>query len=236
MQPQEIIVFDEPRPCSYLPGRIARLPYRHPITMLTPEVFDRRLAEGDRRSGIYLYRVKCPWCQACQPIRLDVGCFQPDATQRRMQRRGADLLETRIGPPRSDTQRIALYNRHLFGRGLNRDEDPISQSDYQQFLTQTCCQTIEFSYWNADRLVAVAIGDLGQTSLSAVYCYFDPDFKGVSLGTYSVLRQVEFCRQTGRRYLYLGFYIAESPHMKYKAQYRPHQRLIDGQWINFDSR
>lgn len=230
MQPQEIVVFDEPRPCSYLPGRIARLPYRHPVQMLTPELFDSKLAEGDRRSGVFLYRTQCPWCRACEPIRLDVNLFRADATQRRMQRRGNAFLETRIGPAVCDVQRTELYNKHLFGRGLNHDEGPLDESDYDQFLTRTCCQTFEFSYWHANQLVAVAIADAGRTSLSAVYCYYDPDFKLLSLGTYSVLRQVEFCRDTGRQYLYLGFYIAESPHMRYKARYQPHQRLIDGQW------
>jgi hypothetical protein len=36
------------------------------------------------------------------------------------------------------------------------------------------------------------------------------------------------------RFLYLGFYIADCSHMNYKANYLPHQRLIDGQWITFE--
>ena len=80
----------------------------------------------------------------------------------------------------------------------------------------------------------MAIVDAGRTSLSAVYCYYDPEFSLLSLGTYSVLRTVELCRQTGRRYLYLGFYISQSPHMAYKARFHPHERLVDGQWRIFE--
>jgi arginine-tRNA-protein transferase len=151
-----------------------------------------------------------------------------------MLRRGNELLRTRIGSPKVDDARTALYNRHLFGRGLDRGQDPLSSEDYADFLTETCCETIELSYWHDSRLVAIAIADAGKASLSAVYCHYDPDFTLLSLGTYSVLRQVELCRQTGRQYLYLGFYIAESPHMRYKERFRPHQRLVDGQWRNFD--
>ena len=233
MHPPELVVFDYPHPCGYLAGRTARLPYRHPVESLTPEAFDERLAEGDRRSGIYLYRVQCPVCRACEPLRLDIHQFRASATQRRTLRRGNELLETRIAAPRVDDERLALYNRHLFGRGLDRGETALSESEYTQFLALSCCDTLELSYWHAGRLVAVAIADAGTTSLSAVYCYYDPDFAAVSLGTYSVLREVELCRETGRRYLYLGFYIAESPHMRYKANFRPHQRLIDGQWTDF---
>src|SRR5439155_2016887 len=94
--------------------------------------------------------------------------------------------------------------------------------------------TLELAYWHDDHLVAVAIADAGRESLSAVYCFYDPAFRLLSLGTYSILRQIALCRATNRRYLYLGFFIAESPHMSYKARFRPHQRLISGEWVVFD--
>jgi arginine-tRNA-protein transferase len=232
MQPQEIVVFDTPHACSYLPGRTARLPYRHPVAMLSPEQFDQRLAEGDRRSGVFLYRTQCPSCRACQPIRLDVERFRPSATQRRMQRRGDALLSVKIGPPVVDHHRVRLFNLHRDGRGLSSGDSPLDQQSYSEFLTDTCCETLELSYWHDGRLVAVAIADAGRDSVSAVYCFYDPTFRLLSLGTYSVLREVEFCRATRRRYLYLGFFIAESPHMSYKSGFRPHQRLMDGKWVD----
>jgi arginine-tRNA-protein transferase len=234
MQPQEIVVFDAPHPCSYLPGRTARLPYRHPVTMLAPEQFDQRLLEGDRRSGVFLYRTQCPQCRACQPIRLDVGKFRPDATQRRMQRRGDELLSVEVGPPIVDQFRVRLFNQHRDGRGLASGDSPLDEQSYAEFLTDTCCETIELSYRHNGSLVAVAIADAGRDSLSAVYCFYNPAFRLLSLGTYSVLRQVAFCRETNRRYLYLGFFIAESAHMSYKSRFRPHQRLVNGQWAEFN--
>lgn len=233
MEALEIVVFDSPHTCSYLPGRTARLPYRHPLANLTPEQFDQRLAEGDRRSGVYLYRVQCPECRACQPIRLDVEKFQPNATQRRTLRRGDALLTVKIGQPIVDQARVRLFNLHRDIRGLTSDDSPLDAAGYAAFLTDTCCETLEFSYWHEDRLVALAVGDAGRQSLSAVYCCYDPSFKPLSLGTYSVLRQIEFCRATARRYLYLGFFIAESPHMSYKSNFRPHQRLVEGVWHDF---
>jgi len=233
MQPQEIVVFDSPHPCSYLPDRVARLPYRRPLERLSPEQFDQRLAEGDRRSGIYLYRTQCPRCRACEPIRLDVDSFRPNATQRRMQRRGDSLLTVKIAPPIIDRQRVRLFNLHRDGRGLATDDWPLDEDGYAEFLTETCCETLELSYWHQDRLVAVAIADAGRTSLSAVYCFYDPAFRLLSLGTYSILRHVELCCATQRRYLYLGFYIGESPHMAYKARFGPQQRLLAGTWQDF---
>jgi arginine-tRNA-protein transferase len=233
MEPREIVVFDMPHACSYLPEQTARLPYRLPLERLTPKQFDQRLSEGDRRSGLHLYRTACPTCRACEPIRLDVNRFKPDATQRRMHRKGDALLQLRIGQPIVDRQRVRLFNLHRDGRGLSRGEALLDEHEYADFLTDTCCDTLELSYWHEGQLVAVAIADAGQNALSAVYCYYDPTFRLLSLGTYSVLREIECCRITNRQYLYLGFYIAQSPHMVYKARFRPHQRLIDGHWHEF---
>lgn len=151
--------------------------------------------------------------------------------QRRALRRGNELIEVSIGQPIVDDVRIRLFNRHRTLRGLENGDTAIDQDGYRQFLTETCCETVEFAYRSAGELVGVAIADLGAKSLSAVYCFYEPEFRGVSLGTYSVLRQIEFCRQTGRTHLYLGFYIAQSAHMAYKALFRPHQRLIAGEWV-----
>jgi leucyl-tRNA---protein transferase len=150
-----------------------------------------------------------------------------------MERKGDQLLTVRIGEPIVDPNRVRLFNLHRDGRGLATGDDGIDEDSYAGFLTQTCCDTVELSYWQRDQLVAVAIADAGRTSLSAVYCYYDPAFQALSVGTYSVLRHVELCRETNRRYLYLGFFIAESPHMSYKARFRPHQRLIEGEWMDF---
>jgi arginine-tRNA-protein transferase len=150
-----------------------------------------------------------------------------------MQRRGDALLRVKIGEPVIDQNRVRLFNLHRDVRGLSSGDSALDHQSYAEFLTDTCCHTVEFSYWHENKLVAVAIADLGQVAVSAVYCFYDPAFKLLSLGTYSVLREIEFCRETGRRYLYLGFFIAESPHMSYKARFRPHQRLVDGIWTEF---
>ena len=230
----EIVVYDRPHPCPYLPGQVARLPHRLPVEPLSPAQFDDRLAAGDRRSGPLLYRPACPSCTACEPIRLDLARFAPRETHRRTKRRGDLWLDVRIHTPIVDSRRIDLFNRHREERGLEHADGPIDEEGYRQFLTETCCESVEFEYRHEGKLVAVAIADLGRTSLSAVYCFYEPDFPGLSLGTYSVLRQVEFCRQTGRTHLYLGFYIADSAHMVYKGLFRPHERLIAGRWTAFE--
>lgn len=233
---EELLVYDELDRCPYLPGQVSRLPLRWPVGGLSRQQLDDRLAAGDRRTGSFLYHTHCPSCTACEPIRLDVNEFQPDETQRRTLRRGDRQLILRMDEPIADQTRVDLYNRHKRGRGLmvRGEESEVDVDGYGRFLVESCCDTIELSAYLDGRLVLVAVTDRGRHSLNAVYCCFDPSYPKLSLGTYSVLKHVDLCREWGLQYLYLGLYVAASAHMSYKARYLPHERLIAGEWRKFD--
>jgi arginine-tRNA-protein transferase len=234
--PQDLptfLAYDDLDSCSYLPGRTARLPLEYPLRQLSGREFDERLAAGYRRTGDLVYRTACPDCRACQPIRVLVGEFRPNRAQRRAWRRGREALTVELGPCRVDARRLQLYNAHKLARGLDR-EGPISPYGYRAFLVDSCCDSFELRYFAAGRLVGVAVADRGEQSMSAVYCYFDPQIARLSLGTFSILQQLALCRLWGLEYLYLGYYIDEPCRMTYKATFRPHERLVGGAWVRHD--
>ena len=136
--------------------------------------------------------------------------------------------------PIADARRVELYNRHKELRGLASDRDGIDLEGYREFLVVSCCETFELRYLLDGELIGVALVDRSDEALSAVYCYYDPSYENLGIGTFSVLKQIELCKTWGLRYLYLGLYIAESERMNYKARFLPHQRRIDGSWQTFD--
>lgn len=208
---------------------------RLPSRPLTPEELDLRLAEGDRRHGAFLYRPTCDACAACEAIRLPVEALRSRRSHRRVLAKGDHALRTELGPPIVDDARLALFEKHKTLRGLASEPGPaLDRRGYEAFLVERCVPSFELRFWDGDVLAAVAVLDRGVAALSAVYCLWDPDYEALGLGTYAILKEVELARRLGIRWLYLGLYVADNAHMRYKARFRPHERLVNGAWTRFE--
>ena len=101
------------------------------------------------------------------------------------------------------------------------------------FLVDSCLDSFEISYFHHGQFVGAAICDQAADSISAVYTYFDPKLSRLSLGIYSILKQIEYCLENELMFLYLGYFVGGSPHMSYKQKFRPHQRLQKGTWLDY---
>lgn len=228
------VVSNDPEPCPYIPDATMQLPLRMPTARLPPDLFDQLLEQGDRRSGPLLYRPSCPACNACEAIRVHVPSFRPTRSQRRAARRNDDVTVERLRPSVS-AEHLRLYNRHSRERGLSLREQPATETDYRFFLVETSVDSWEVRYLVDGRLIAVSILDFGDRSVSSVYHYFDPGEARRSMGVFSVLREIELCRELGMEWYYLGLYVEACAHLNYKAEYHPHQRRIGGVWHHFDA-
>lgn len=229
----QTLLYDGLQSCPYLPGRVARLPLYRQDRRLNLDETDARFASAERRVGTALYHTACPACRACEGLRIPIAAFEPSRSQRRVLARWEAQGRVEVGAATVSDEKLALYNRHKHDRGLaDADDVPMNALGYHAWLVMSCFLTVEMRYWWRDRLVGVGIVDLGRTAASSVYFYFDPDpeIARLSPGTFSVLREIELCRATGREHLYLGLYVEDCRHLTYKADYRPHELLRDGDW------
>jgi len=62
---------------------------------------------------------------------------------------------------------------------------------------------------------------------------FDPEFVSKRLGVFSLLYEIEYARFLDIRWLYLGYWVENSPKMNYKADFQPTQILRNSRWIPF---
>jgi len=108
--------------------------------------------------------------------------------------------------------------------------DPPSATDYMQLTHPVGMETVALDIRQDSRLVASAVTDVLDHGLAAVYTYFDPAMADRSLGSFAILEQIEECRRRGLPYLYLGYWIEELDKMRYKADFRPAEVLINGNW------
>ena len=210
--------------CPYLKGK-EWLSYLTHADSLDEYIYEALINRGFRRSGHIFYQNQCKGCDSCVPIRIVSDHFVMSKSQKKVWNRNKDLRLV-SSPAHFDEEAFQVYEKFTKGRY----NSSATSEEFLQFLVKTAVDTQMVKYYEGDKMIAVGWLDILNESVSSVYFAFDPEQSRRSLGTYSVLKEIEMCQQLGKPFLHLGFWVQECGAMSYKSKFYPHQFLVDGEW------
>jgi arginyl-tRNA--protein-N-Asp/Glu arginylyltransferase len=211
-------------PCPYLPGRQERKLFTHLTGRRAANLHHLLSENGFRRSQNLIYRPACEGCNACQSVRIVATEFEPSARYRRVMVKNDDLIVD-VRTTTATSEQYDLFKRYLESRHAGGGMNQMSFVDYEYMVEDTPVQSVLVEYRlrsHPDQpLVAVALTDVMRDGLSMVYSFYDPGLAHRSLGTFLILDHIAQVRSAGLRYVYLGYWVQNSPKMAYKAQFQP---------------
>ncbi len=216
-------------PCSYFDDKMSRNLVPDPQLRLNMPIYNQLIQHGFRRSGAHCYRPHCKGCQSCLACRIPVDAFNSNRSQKRCLKLNQHLKLTAVNAKFSE-EYFALYQRYLNSRHTDGSMANPEKEDFKQFLYCKWSDTQFLEFRIDGRLVAVAVTDIVSDGLSAVYSFFEPEMMKNSLGTYCILKQIDYARELELNYVYLGYWIKNHQKMHYKNNFKPLQLYRDEQW------
>ncbi len=216
--------------CPYLPDQEELLVLSDPREMVGGVEYDQLLQKGFRRNGPVAYRPMCPQCDACISVRIPVAEFQPDRGQRRTWARnqGIQIYEQ---VPQWDAAHARLFADYQRWRHPGGGMDEHADRLYREMIVETGGVDARLLVFEQDKHpLAVALVDVLDGGVSAVYTFYTPELPQRGLGIFAILSQIEWTRKQRLPHLYLGYWVASSPKMDYKKRFRPLEGFVAGDW------
>jgi arginine-tRNA-protein transferase len=214
--------------CAYIADKSVRMHYKH-IEKATQAYNTALISRGWRRFGCYYFHPICNGCNECKSIRVDVKNFKLRKSQKKSIKRnkGTEII---IQKPTLSQAHIDLYNKyHAFKQ--NKDDwshRNISPREYREnFVEGAHDFGKEVLYIQDGKLIGVDLIDILDDGISSIYFYYDPDYPQLSLGTYSLLYQVELAKVLELPWIYLGYWVEGCKAFAYKPNFQP-QEILDG--------
>lgn len=224
MEVYELI--QEPRVCSYLADHMAKFHYFY-IKDCSVSFYVHLLERGWRRFGNYFFAPICEECVACISIRQDCSLFNFSKSHQRVLKQP---IVTQIRRPWVSEAHLKLYDKYhqmmQTKKGWTHQNITL-EVYYDTFVQGFLDFGYELDYYIENKLVGVAFMDIMEGAISGVYCYYDHDYARYSIGTYSILKQIQIAKSYNIRYLYPGYWIPNHISMGYKERFKPFEILCN---------
>jgi len=214
--------------CAYLEGRKVRMRYKY-VSISNKEFNSAVIQRGWRRFGNYYFYPICEGCSECKSLRIDVESFKPSKSKRKAINRNKDT-KIIIQKPTVTTNHIDLYNKYHEWKAKKDGwrYRPITYSEYyENFVEGAYNFGKEVLYYRDNKLVGVDLIDILEDGISSIYFFYDPSYARLSLGVYSLIKQIEIAKFLEKKWIYLGYWVDGCKAFAYKTNFKPLQ-ILDG--------
>jgi leucyl-tRNA---protein transferase len=223
-------------PCPYLPGRMERKVFTHLVGHDAGHLNTQLSQGGFRRSQNIAYRPACDACQACESVRVPVQKFEWTTGFKRVMKRNRDITAT-VVRAKATSEQYSLFRTYIDTRHADGGMANMSVLDYAAMVDDTLVESRIVEYRmppvgdEPGELVAAVLLDVLGDGLSLIYSFYEPMLEHRSLGTFIILDTIQRVERLGLHYAYLGYWVANSGKMAYKARFLPQERLTPKGWI-----
>jgi leucyl-tRNA---protein transferase len=224
-----------PTGCPYVAGRTERKVFTELAGPDPRGLLDMLSQAGFRRSQNVAYRPSCGSCSACISVRVLAKEFTLGRTLRRLVNRHRDLHVYACESWATEEQ-FMLLKRYLADRHPSGGMASMDVYDYADMVERSPVNTMVYEYREPSarglgRLVGVCLTDQLSDGLSMVYSFYEPHGSRDSLGSFIVTDHILRAAQMNLDHVYLGYWIPDSPQMRYKSRFRPMERLTAHGWV-----
>ena len=96
-------------------------------------------------------------------------------------------------------------------------------------------ETYETSIYDGDQLIAFSFFDLGEDSVASILGVYDPDYNKHSLGLFTMLLEIIFCKKNDFQYFYPGYVVPGNSRFEYKKRIGDvdYFDLRTGHWLSY---
>ncbi len=200
--------------CPYLTDhRESRTEYLVFGQHVDPEIYGRLIRDGWRRYGKAIYRMQCPGCSLCIPLRIQAASVRITPSLRRILRHNRDLLII-PRPPVFSEEHYLLWRTYSLWKHASFPEE-LDETSYCQ-LFEPWSLIFEYRERSGERrLLALSHVDPVVDGLSSVYFSFAPEAQGRSLGFFSMLAEAHIVASIEPGKLTLNTPISASPFVSF---------------------
>lgn len=204
---------------------------------VTTTQLDLLLADGWRHFGTQFFRYNLGIHEGeirrVMPLRIRLADLTLSKSQRRVLRRNIDL-DVKI-----QTIEITNETHDLFDRHKRRFKSGVPDSIYD-FVSPDAAngptKGLKICVRRNDKLLAASFFDIGETSVSSIYGIFNPEETSRGLGIFTMLKEIEYARESGKTLYYHGYAYEGESFYDYKKRFSALEQFDwDGNWVSMQN-